>query len=168
MADKEKQDSSEIQQIEEALLQKKPHALDDIPKEKVDEILKLAIETIRTNVSIQESYSGAIPHPSHLKAFNEIVPGSADLIFQEFKKQSEHRRALESYAIPRQTDQSGRGQIFAFILVILFLIAGVLLTMYDHDKVGGILLGFTLLGVTSVFITGKIFQEKELASKKQQ
>jgi uncharacterized membrane protein len=160
LSEKEQSKSpSEIQNIEDDIRQKQPRAIDNVPKE-LEEILKTL------QVSIKEDYSGAIPHPKYLKAFNEIVPGSAGLIFQEFKHQSEHRRKLEAYVIPRQIDQSGRGQIIAFIVVLLFLISGVVLTMYDHDVVGGIVLGTSLVAVATVFITGKISQEKDIASKK--
>ena len=44
--------------------------------------------------------------------------------------------------------------IFAFILIIIFVISGVYLTDKGHDTVGGIIFGTTIICVAGLFITG--------------
>lgn len=42
-----------------------------------------------------EEYSGELPHPELLARFDEIVPGSAQMIFEEMQSNGSHRRAVE-------------------------------------------------------------------------
>ena len=44
--------------------------------------------------------------------------------------------------------------IFAFILILLFVVSGVYLTINNHDTVGGIIFSTTIIGVGGLFITG--------------
>jgi hypothetical protein len=44
------------------------------------------------NVSItEEHFTGPLPHPETLRAYNEIHPGAAKLILDRFEAQSDHR-----------------------------------------------------------------------------
>ena len=81
-------------------------------------------------------YEGAIPHPIILREFNEIVAGSAELLFKSAGKQAQYRRdvqlkALEANIYAQQQDLEIRkaqsksvfqsdmlGQIFGFVICI--------------------------------------------------
>ncbi|MBX9844174.1 MAG: DUF2335 domain-containing protein [Xanthobacteraceae bacterium] len=47
--------------------------------------------------TILTSWSGPLPHPATLQAFDEVVRGGAERIFRQFEIEAEHRRNLESY-----------------------------------------------------------------------
>jgi uncharacterized membrane protein len=47
------------------------------------------------------SWSGPLPHPSTLEAFDAVVHNGAERIFTQFEKEAEHRRELESYGARR-------------------------------------------------------------------
>lgn len=118
------------------------------------------------SVMYSESYSGAVPHPDHLERFNELVPGSAQMIFDEFQKQAEHRRNLEAFAVQNQIRQSGRGQIFGFVLAVVFLLAGIILIFSGHEQAGITLTGGTLVSLVALFVVGKVGQSRELKEKR--
>ncbi|WP_165820194.1 DUF2335 domain-containing protein [Microvirga sp. KLBC 81] len=44
---------------------------------------------------VQQHWSGPLPDPETLAAFDQIVPGGAARIFDQFEKEADHRRALE-------------------------------------------------------------------------
>ena len=42
-----------------------------------------------------EFWAGPMPSPETLQQFNDAIPGSGDLIVQEFREQGQHRREIE-------------------------------------------------------------------------
>jgi uncharacterized membrane protein len=44
---------------------------------------------------VQQHWSGPLPDPETLAAFDQVVPGGAARIFDQFEKEADHRRALE-------------------------------------------------------------------------
>ena len=105
--------------------------------------------------NFQSMYYGPTPPPDFLKEINEIVPGAAKDIINNANKQTTHRIDSEKEA----QRQSWMGQIFAFVLSILALVATVVLAMYGHDTVAGIVGGTTIVGLATVFVVGKKLQK---------
>ena len=115
---------------------------------------------ISNQISVRsESFPG--PHPDTLRAYEEIVPGSAAELFELTKSQTKHRQKLENDILPKQVNLASRGQIFAFILAILFLGGTIYLAINDHDVVAGVLGGSTIVSILSAFITGKVTAAKQ-------
>ena len=162
-----------LRKIEEAIRQNHPQALDGIPRNKRAEIIKGTMEAVlggqiaqHQQITIQESYTGAIPHPEHLKAFDQIVPGAAKMIFDEFQNQSSHRRGLESRVIESQLGQSAKGQWIGAVLAILFVGVGTFLSLKGCETAGSVLMGSTLVGVVAVFVVGKNKQSQSFNPKR--
>ncbi|HVT07512.1 MAG TPA: DUF2335 domain-containing protein [Polyangia bacterium] len=72
-----------------------------------------------------EQYAGPLPHPSTLKAFDDIVPGSAARILDNWEREGDHRRGLEREdnglrreVIRKQVGIQGRGQVFGLIVAL--------------------------------------------------
>ncbi|MCK5416664.1 DUF2335 domain-containing protein [Candidatus Parcubacteria bacterium] len=55
------------------------------------------------------SFSGPLPHPDILRKFDEVCPGTAKIIIEMAKTQSEHRQALEKSVINSDIKKSGLG-----------------------------------------------------------
>ena len=82
-------------------------------------------EAVSTSTSIRNSpaapmqpgsitayhYESPFPHPDHLEKYEKVYPGAAQLVFQEFHKQGEHRRALEMKVVPEQVKNARTGII---------------------------------------------------------
>ena len=81
------------------------------------------------------------------------------------EKQSDHRIEIEKIAVGSQQKQGMRGQIFAFIIAILAILASVYLSVMGHPFTGGILGGGTVVSLVTLFITGRIIQRRDLQRK---
>lgn len=103
-------------------------------------------------------FSGPLPLPQLLVGYEEVSPGAAAIILEDFQKQGAHRREMESRTVEAGIQnnvanhaKTRRGQTFAFIITILGLGAAVLVTLLNHETVGGILVGSTMVGLASAF-----------------
>lgn len=130
--------------------------LKDLPDQKRQAILK-----VFKSFSIQHSCSGPIPPPSILKGYNDIVKDGADRIMSMAEKQSGHRIALEDHAIREELRQSGRGQVFGFILGLVGLCMATILAVYGHEVIAGVFWTTTIVGLVAVFVIGKKSQRQE-------
>lgn len=104
---------------------------------------------------------GPLPPPEILKGYNQVVENGAERIVARAEKQSEHRMQLENHAIKEELKQSGRGQIFGFILGVLGLLLATLLAILGHELIAGIFGTTTIVGLVTVFVVGKKTQSKE-------
>lgn len=104
-------------------------------------------------VTQKEEYSGPIPHPDHLRQYEEISHGSADRLITMAEKQSDHRQETERTVIKAEILYKKRGQIFGFILAIICLICGfVLLFMGKNTE------GFsTIIGTIGVMVGAFVY-----------
>jgi DNA-binding transcriptional ArsR family regulator len=89
--------------------------LEGLPEDKRTKIISALLVSVR-----QTTYSGPIPHPDIAKGWDEIVENGADRLMRMAEKQLDHRIELEKFAIHEQHRQSGRGQVFGFILALVF------------------------------------------------
>lgn len=134
----------------------------DIPKDKKDKIIHAVLGiTIRKATS----FSGPIPHPEILKGYSEVVKDGGERIVTMAEKQSNHRMQLEDYAIKEELKQSRLGQVFGFILGLLGLGLATTLAMFGHDAIAGIFGTTTIIGLVTVFVLGKKYQQKDIAAK---
>ncbi len=133
----------------------------NIPKSKREKITSLAL----TIVEKSSSFSGPIPPPMLLDEYEKIVPGAAKDIMSEFKEQSKHRRKLEKDTINSQIKQSGRGQIFAFVISILIISVSGYFAFLEQYTLAGVFGTVTLSTILSSFFIGKKKQERNLKEK---
>jgi uncharacterized membrane protein len=117
--------------------------------------------------SIEISYSGPLPHPDVLRRFEEIVPGSAAQIIDQFQAQSAHRREMESVVISANAFSQRLGSISASILALI-AIGGGLWLAHEGKSVSGIsTIIATLGGLVTTFLYKKQSQDKERAKKRE-
>lgn len=62
------------------------------------------------------SHQGPMPLPGMLKGYNDVVPGFAAKIADNFSKQSDHRREMEQAELALTAKLQTRGQIFGFCI----------------------------------------------------
>ena len=75
---------------------------------------------------IQQHWSGPLPPPQTLAAFDEIVPGGASRIFDQFEKEADHRRELET----KQAQFVVRDTLIGQILAGTFAVSGLLVAAF--------------------------------------
>ena len=97
-----------------------------------------------SQVTMEASYAGPLPHPVLLRQFNEMIPNGADRIMKVFEGQSYHRIKIEASGPP-----------LALFALALILGAGCFVAYLGDTKTGGGVIIFTLVGIVSLFVTGK-------------
>ena len=116
-------------------------------------------------ISVKSSFAGPIPPPDVLIGYNSAMPNGADRIVSMAEKQLNHRTSLEDFAIKEELRQSGRGQIFGFILGLVGFGLATFLALQDHETIAGIFLTTTIIALVTVFVMGKKAQDKNLKEK---
>ena len=107
-----------------------------------------------------------MPDEETLTAYARLIPDGANRLMSLIEKQADHRMKLEAVAVPAQLKQSGRGQIFGFILVIIaFFLAGIFL-FKGCSFWGGIIATSTSVSMAIIFGIGKHSSKMNLAKKK--
>lgn len=64
------------------------------PRRGADRADSLAPQS-RTDLVMEQRYSGPLPPPAMLRAYEDVVPGGAARIFDLMEKESDHRRSQE-------------------------------------------------------------------------
>lgn len=123
------------------------------------------VSYLATKITTFQSHSGPLPSPEVLKKYDELLPGTAERIISMAERQSAHRVELEKKVIPRQLNESTRGQILGFIIALVFGAASYSLGMNGHDILAGTLGGTTLISLTTTFVVGRKKQQDELKKK---
>ena len=106
MQDKDK----EIIQMEDAIPADVNAILQELPEEKRSAILAtmMAFEEER-------SFSGPLPPPEYLEAYEKTLPGAPDRILVMAEKQVDHRIDVEKTIVKKKFNQSTLGQIMPFL-----------------------------------------------------
>jgi uncharacterized membrane protein len=121
----------------------------------------LQVSTQTTTIT----HSGPLPPAEELMEYERVIPGGAERLLVMAENQSAHRIAIEKQVIAEQQRQSALGQRYGFILGLVGLSLGALISCLGHDWVGVTIAGATLTSLVSVFVLGKAQQMKSLAEK---
>ena len=109
---------------------------------------------------IEHHFKGPLPPPEVLGNYEKILPGAAERILSMAEKQSNHRQSMEKRIIYSETFQAKLGMVFAFLIVIVALTAGLLLTL-NNRPVGGLVSLIAAVGViVSTFILRRNAEKK--------
>lgn len=109
-----------------------------------------------TEVIVSEQFSGPMPHPKHLREYEEILPGSADRILEMAESSLSHNIAMGAEALRAEVEDSKRGMRFGallFALLIVCAFGSILLT--DREIIPGMFLGAAAVGCIGAFIKGR-------------
>ena len=127
-------------------------------EQKVEKVSKIMAQVIAVS---HESFSGPMPHPDILRGYKELIPDAPERILQMAEQEQKHRIDIEQKMIEQNGKNineaaiaNARSQFFAFILTLVFILAGVALTIVGYMAVGLTIFGTTILGVVTVFIKG--------------
>ena len=155
--------------LRQVLHQSDPKWWASLKDEDRNKILK-NLPAVVSTVTYQQStsvYSGPIPSPEMLDAYNSVMPDGADRIMKMAEAQAEHRMKLESITVMSQNKQGERGQIFALISVLALVAAGIWAISCGQTGIAITIFGTTVLGMGGVFAYGKYAMRRSLAKKSQ-
>lgn len=110
-----------------------------------------SITTKITQVSAQQ-WSGPLPSPDALERFDQISPGAAEIIIDEFVKEADHRRKLEDRDQRFQVRYGHVGQaLAAFFALGGLALAGVTI-LNGYPVTGGIIATTMIVGGITAFL----------------
>ncbi|MEA5467583.1 DUF2335 domain-containing protein, partial [Spirulina sp. 06S082] len=112
------------------------------------------------------SFSGPLPPPEILKAYDIVIPGLATRIFDLTERQSNHRMELEKVVIFGDAKRSWTGLILGFVIACLFLGTSAYIIIQGHDLAGGVLASGGLVSLVSVFVYGTNKRSQERKEKR--
>lgn len=116
------------------------------------------------------SYSGPTPPLDHLAGLHALNPNYADRVLSMSEAEQRHRhnitaKSQEHAFLIAKSDQNAkrRGQICATIVAVVCIAGAVFCAYLGDTTVGGIIGGATILGLVTVFVTGKALERKAVS-----
>jgi uncharacterized membrane protein len=110
-------------------------------------------------------FSGPLPPPEILIKYNEAVPGGAERIIAMAERQSEHRQELEKKVIETNCATQRTGPVYGFIICMTAILGGIYLIRVGKSPEGLGSIIAALVSLATVFIVGRVKQQKELREK---
>lgn len=107
-----------------------------------------------------ESFSGPVPPPAVLAKYDLIVPGAAERILSMAESEAAHQHELEIRALEVSGAILTRGQRFALTIGLASLSVAALAIILGEQWAASIVGGSTILGLVSIFVTGRIFKPR--------
>lgn len=97
-------------------------------------------------------FSGPIPSPEVLQKYEMIQVGFADRIITMAENERKDRTDIAKDALEKNAKLSDRGQIFAFALCSIVILASVAFAWLDHPWPGSLLGASGFAGIITAFI----------------
>lgn len=114
---------------------------------------------------IAASYYGPLPLSSELKNYEMIVPGAGERILKMAENESAHRHNIELNVMTanimlanKKANERWTGQIFAFIIAITCIGAGIWFIALGKSLAGTIFSGSGLFSVLAVFYSSRFLK----------
>ncbi|KAF0524516.1 DUF2335 domain-containing protein [Pediococcus pentosaceus] len=96
-------------------------------------------------IATLEMYSGPIPHPKILEAYQKLYPDAAKKIIENGLEESSHRRTLETARQKRRGRLAWATLISLVVIILVFIVLSFLLIMNGHKIIGSIFAGTSFL-----------------------
>jgi len=117
-------------------------------------------------VAMQAEFRGPLPPPDMLQRYEEIHPGTAERVLQQFERETQHRHAIEQKVIDAQLEAQlaeipafRLGQVFAFLIAVVGLLSAAYCVSKaptaGHAWAGAGIAGISLATLAGVFIYGR-------------
>ena len=113
----------------------------------------------------QETFSGPLPPPAILAAYNQIIPNAADRILAMAERQSAHREALEARVVEGNLASQRRGSYFAFLIMLVAILGGLYVLSRGMSLGGLTTIIVATGGQLGVFIYSRREQRRERVEK---
>lgn len=138
-------------EVEEVVdeLKKKP-SLKDLSEEQLRDIARVSIVEVR-----QEIFSGPLPPPSLLAAYENIIPGCADRIIKMSEANANSRLTINDKIVTSDIKRSNRGQVLGFVLSIIGIGAAVFCAYLKQPLPASLLGVGGLSTIISIFVLNR-------------
>jgi hypothetical protein len=110
----------------------------------------------RVEQVVMERFASQFPHPEHLERYAALYPDAPRLVFENFDKQSTHRREMEKVFLEGNETRANRGQWLAYSLVVLAFAAGTLAIIFGQAGAGATIITAAFAGGVILYIAGGV------------
>lgn len=110
---------------------------------------------------VREHFSGPLPHPKHLREYDDILPGAADRIISMTERQLAHAAQTDSKIIADDAADRRLGMIFGFAAFMASIAAACFCAAINQPVVAGAFLAATVIGAVTVFVRGRFGSKSE-------
>lgn len=117
------------------------------------------------SITKSQQFSGPMPHPELLAQYDEIVPGSAVQIIDQFVAQGQHRMSLEQKVTASEILRSNWGLAAGFIIAVLMLAVATVFGYWGYPTQAALLAGGTLASLVGTFVYGTERRRSERVQK---
>lgn len=124
----------------------------DVPEPQLERIVERGVRVAMKS----ERYAGPMPKPEHLRQYDEIVPGAARIIVDEFQANSRHSRLMSELGLRGAIDRDKRAQWIAGGLVLIGFLLVYLLADRGYPWVAGGVATTLLVAVLTGYLTGQV------------
>ena len=107
---------------------------------------------------------GPLPPAEELIKYNSAYPDAAKIILEAFKEQVNTRCYIEEESLDTNIYLAKRGLWLGFLIALLFLGAGVFLTIKNHEYIGGGIIA-TIITLVAIFVLRKKEPTKNMQKK---
>lgn len=109
-----------------------------------------------TQIAVSEQFSGPMPHPKHLREYEEVLPGSAERILSMAERSLEANVELHSAGVKAEISDRKLGMwLGAALFALLIIGAFSALFVTSNAVVPGLFLGTAAVGGVVAFIRGR-------------
>lgn len=129
-------------------------------KQQSIDAIKNGAQAVTIKGTASATYEGPLPPPEILRGFAEIHPDAVELIFDEFKKNSDHVRTMEQKKLESDNAIAKRGQWMAFILGIFLILLAVCAVFIGAPWIAGGALFIAVAGIARAAISSRTNQKK--------
>ena len=143
----------------QAVSESQPAARQDVPASERGQSIEVVSATTTT------SWRAPLPPPAALQQYDDVLPGSAKVIFQRWETQSSHRMRMESTVIGGDSKRGYLGIVCAFVLSLLMIGIGAYAIIWGNPWVGVAVFGTQTFGLASAFIYGTNSRRRERERK---
>jgi len=118
-------------------------------------------EAVALDAIIAAQFSGPLPPPDILRAYDEVVERGAERIVSQWERETKHRHSLESRQLDAFISGRTRAQWMAFAVIFTLGVGGLCLVALGHSLLG--VAGFltALAAVAASFFRGRRSSENE-------
>jgi len=145
----------QVPEAEEALQELRPFLRPNTTEE-----AKLVLTRI-----VSKYHSGPIPSAEELEYLERILPGAANRCFEMAEREQAHRHRVSEDIVTKEFSLRGRGQWLAIAALVLLLIVVAYLAYQKDTEAAAWLGAATIVGVVSVFVTGKIIEKTDSSAE---
>ncbi len=138
---------------------------DTAPQRGSAEAIKITREL--RELSLSSQFSGPLPPPSLLKAYNDVVPGLAERIVAQAESQTQHRMQLEKTVVESDITRANWGLGLGFIVATAFLGGGIYLILNGHEASGTTIAISSTVALAYIFVYGSNSRKTERIEKEQ-